>query len=47
LPLRIRVTMQQSRVEVLAHERVLEPSGHPVEHRGGHLDVQIGAEVAA
>ena len=47
LLLRVGMMMQQARVEVLAHERVLEPTGHPVEHRGGHLDVQIGAQVAA
>jgi len=40
------MAVEQDRVEVLADERVLEPTGHPVQHGRRHLHVEIGPQVS-
>src|SRR5512145_416764 len=42
----VRVPMEQTGVELGRDERVLQALGQPVDHRGGHLDVQVGAYLA-
>src|SRR4029079_2162684 len=39
--------VDQARVEVLGHQRVLELLGEPIEHRGEHLDIDVLADLPA
>src|SRR4051812_30243123 len=42
----LRTAMDQTGVEVLRHERVLELLGQPVEHRREHLDIDVDANLS-